>query len=170
VPALPDDWTSHPPGELYGLSDVLAVRLMRRLLALGVEREAVARFGEEFLVHEGLPWSVRSIAAQDPPWWCLVPATVELWDLRDPDTDDAAAADEGGLRYEGAGIIDAIIERHHREDDDLCRDDDGVYWRGEGGLLVVWLPITRDAVELLERADLWRRQRRILVKHRPPWM
>ena len=168
VPALPEEWTSHPPGELYGLSDVLAVRLIRRLLELGVEREAVARFGEEFLVYEGLPWSVRSIAATDPPWWCMVPATVELWDLRDPEADDA---DEGGLRYQDAGIIEAIVERHREDDNDLCRDDNGVYWRdADGSMFVVWLPITRDAIELASKADHWQRQRRIPPNRWPPCM
>jgi hypothetical protein len=168
VPALSEEWTGHPPGELYGLSDVLAVRLMRRLLALGVEREAVARFGEEFLVYEGVPWSVRSIAAVDPAWWCLVPATVELWDLRDPDTDDA---DEGGLCYQDAVMLDAIVERHGEDDDDLCRDDDGVYWRDDdGSMFVVWLPITRYAIGLTSKADQWRRQRRVPPNRWPPWM
>jgi hypothetical protein len=34
----------------------------------------------------------------------------------------------------------------------------------------VWLPISRYASDLLEKADQWRRRRRVPLKRWPPWM
>src|SRR5262249_6556913 len=113
------------------------------------------------------PFLARAWAVPDPELWCMVPATVELWDLEPPDGYEED--DDGGLRYFTAEELERSLECDHYEG--ISRDDDGIYWRDDdGNLIVVWLPITRHAVELASKADHWRRQRRIPLKRWPPWM
>jgi hypothetical protein len=170
VPALPEEATGHPAGELYALADVVTLRLMRFLLAVGAEREAVARFGEVFLIdcEYGLPFFARDWARVDPELWCMVPATVELWDLEPPDGYTDEDDDGCPLRFFTAARLEETLEQHP---EGISRGDDGVSWRDEDGtLLVVWFPMTRHVIELATKADHWRRQRRIPVKHWPVWM
>ena len=47
-----EEWTGHPQGELFSLADVVTLRVMRTLLEAGVDREIVARVGEELPASE----------------------------------------------------------------------------------------------------------------------
>jgi hypothetical protein len=168
VPALPEEATGHPSGELYALADVLTLRIMRLLLNSGAEREAVARFGEVFLIdpESESPFFARDWAVAEP-LWCMVPATVELWKLESP---DGYEADDDGcpLRFFTMEMLEQSLARDR---EGISRDDDGVYWRDDdGALLVVWSPFTSLVIELASNADHWRRQRRIALKHWPAWM
>jgi hypothetical protein len=170
VPALPGEATGHPARELYALADVVTLRLMRFLLSVGAEREVVARFGEVFLVdsESGSPYFARDWVRADTEVWCLVPATLELWDLERPDGSDRKDSEGCPLRFFTTEMLDQSIED---DSEGISRDDDGVYWRDEdGSLLMVWLPMTRQVIELADKADHWRRQRRVPLKDWPAWM
>jgi hypothetical protein len=170
VPALPAVATGHAADELYALADVVTLRLMRFLLSVGAEREVVARFGEVFLVdsESGSPYFARDWVRADTELWCLVPATLELWDLEPPDGSDRKDGEGCRLRFFTTEMLEQSLEE---DSEGISRDDDGVYWRDEdGSLLMVWLPMTRQVTGLASKADHWRRQRRIPMHRWPAWM
>jgi hypothetical protein len=170
VPALPEEATGHPGGELYALADVVTLGLMRFLLGVGAEREVVARFGEVFLVDSeyGMPYFARDWVRDTSELWCMVPATRELWELEPPPGYEGGDDHGCRLRFFTIEMLEQAIEE---DGEGISRDDDGVYWRDEdGSLLMVWFPMTRHVIELASKADHWRRRRRIPMNRWPAWM
>ena len=168
VPALPEEVTGHPQGELYSLGDVVALRVMRMLLAYGVEREVVARAGEEvpgfdeeactFVGFRGM------VAAGSGPLWCMVPMSVELLEP----IDDETGEDDGTLlRFFDTDSVDQIVASDETK---RWRDGMVVWCTPEHGDVALWFGFGEVAGEVIAKADQWRRQRRILLKQWPPWM
>jgi hypothetical protein len=173
VPALPEGVTGHPQGELYSLGDVVALRVMRMLLALGVEREVVARAGEELpgWFDEDDSWSffrLRGVASAQGSWrrvWCMVPMRVELFE---PVDDGLESVDDGTLlRFFDADALEQLVAS-----DEMMqrRGDLVVWWTPEHGDVALWFRLADVASEVIAKADQWRRQRRIPHKRWPPWM
>jgi hypothetical protein len=175
VPALPEGVTGHPQGELYSLGDVVALHVMRMLLALGVEREVVARVGEELpgWFDEDDSWSfvrLRGVASAQGSWrrvWCMVPMRVELFE---PVADDGLESDEDDatlLRFFDADSVEQLVA----SDETMRMRDDLVVWcTPEHGDVALWFGLGDVAGEVIAKADQWRRQRRILLERWPPWM
>jgi hypothetical protein len=166
VPWLPCEHGGHVHGELYGLSDVLTLRVMRTLLDAGAERKVVAWVGETLPASEDdgewfqLP--VRWFATKDPPAWFMVALVAEILELRPPDglthlRDELKFHDEDFVRSK-----ERVDETEHNGVVRGSLDGEDAPW--------VWLPISHYASELVEKADQWRRQRRIPLKRWPEWM
>ena len=153
VPALPADLTNHSPGELYSLGDGVTVEIMRLLLDAGVDRQVVARVGEE-LPAWGDEWvlSIRKLGASEPPWWCAVPLDLDELERRS----EPRYFDEPRIRK--TFVEFGIAER------------DGLLWAPEVEPLIVFVPVSKFAAQMAAAADEWRRQRRIPPKDWPPWM
>ena len=174
VPALPEEVTGHPQGELYSLGDVVALRVMRMLLALGVEREVVARVGEELpgWFDEDDAWSfvrLRGVASAQGSWrrvWCMVPMGVEL--LEPVDDERERGEDDGTLlRFFDADAVEQLVA----SDETMRRRGDLVVWcTPEHGDVALWFGLGDVAGEVIAKADQWRRQRRIPLERWPPWM
>jgi MerR HTH family regulatory protein len=154
VPALPGIATGHPDGVLYSLGDVVALRMMRRLLDAGADREVVARVGEEARFWDGEHyWALREVAVAEPPWWYLAPMYREL--LPDGELTPIWLADQ----------LDARL----RDEPEVHRES-GLVWLGRDPPCAVWLPFSELCGEMCGRADSWRRRRRISPKQWPGWM
>jgi hypothetical protein len=155
VPALSPEWTGHAERELYGLGDVVTVHVMRRLIAVGVDRGIVARVGEE-LPESSDGWMFRRLAAAEPAWWCLV-VTNPGW---------ATERDEIiSLWPEDQLNAELLAEYETSEQDEL------IWLSGAGeSPFAVAVPISKYSAVYVAKADAWRRQRRIAEKHWPPWM
>jgi hypothetical protein len=174
VPALPAEVTGHPQGELYSLGDVVALRVMRMLISCGVEREVVARVGEELpgWFDEDDSWSfvrLRGVASAQGSWrhlWCMVPMSVAL--LEPVDDGFESVEDDGTLlRFFDADAVEQLVAS-----DETIRMRDGivVWCTPEHGDVALWFGLGDVAGEVIARADRWRRQRRIPPKRWPPWM
>jgi hypothetical protein len=172
VPALPEEVTGHPQGELYSLGDVVALRVMRMLLTCGVEREVVARAGEElpgWFDGDG-SWGffgLRGVASAEESWrplWCMVPMSVELLEP----VDGLESGEDGTLlRFFDTDSVEQLVA----SDETMRRRDGMVVWcTPEHGDVALWFGLGDVAGEVIAKADQWRRQRRIPLKQWPPWM
>ena len=158
---------------MYSLGDVVALRVMRMLLACGVEREVVARVGEElpgwFDEDDGGSFvRLRGIASAEEAWrplWCMVPMSVELLE---PVDDGEGGEDDGTLlRFFDADSVEHMVA----SDETMRRRDGMVVWSTpEHGDVALWFRLADVASEVIAKADQWRRQRRIPHKRWPPWM
>lgn len=154
VPALPGEVTGHPDGELYSLGDVVALRVMRRLLNAGADREVAARVGEDAPCWDDEHYiALREVAVAEPAWWYFAPLYREL--LPDGELTPIWMADR--------------LEARLREEPEVRRSD-GLVWIGPEPPCAVWLPFSEICTEVAARADAWRRQRRIPLKRWPIWL
>jgi hypothetical protein len=164
VPGLPSGKLGYPDGELYSFGDVVALRVMRRLLGAGVDREVVAAVGEDVPGwNEDSFWSLRGLfVGGEEPWWLGVPFSAEvLSGFRD---------EEGAPEfrcYETSWLTQQL-----ESDDEFAREGELVVWTSSssGSGLMVWLPYSEVIAELATDADGFRRRRRIKERDWPPWM
>lgn len=154
VPALPGSVTGHPEGELYSLGDVVTLRVMRILLDAGADREVAARVGEDAPCWEGEQYiPLRQIAVCEPAWWYFAPLYRDL--LPDGELTPIWMGDRVDARLAGEPDV---------------RRSDGLVWLGPKPRCAVWIPFSEICAEIAGKADAWRRQRRVALKHWPGWM
>jgi hypothetical protein len=136
------------------------------LLDAGAERKVVAWVGETLPASEDdgewIQLPVRWFATKDPPAWFMVPLVAEILELRPPDgltqlRDELKFHDEDFVRSK-----ERVDETEHNGMVRGSLDGEDAPW--------VWLPISKIAAEIAEKANQWRRQRRIPLKRWPPWM
>jgi hypothetical protein len=150
------------PGGLYALGDVVGLRFFRDLLGLKVDRALAARLARVVQVispgPEGEFWAYRDIARRDPPWWWFFPAVKDLADEM-PEGELFRFWDESMLAKRGL-----------LGDDQRPATDALPYGDSEGDPVAYWYPVGAVLVEIIGKADSWRRRHRVSVRDWPPWM
>jgi hypothetical protein len=83
-----------------------------------------------------------------------------------PDIFENFGGEDFELRVYFQGFIDEWLASEQLE------LHDGLAWHSGDGVsrAMVWFPVTEIAAELVERADQWRRQHRVLPRNWPAWM
>lgn len=161
VSAFPlDADEGHQPRELYALGDVVGLRFFRDLLGLNVDRSLVARLARTVQVISPGPkgdfWAYREIARKDPPWWWFFPAVEDV--ARElPEGKLLCFWDESMLAERGLLTND---QRPATDPIPYPEADPAAYWYPAGAVLV----------EIISKADSWRRRHRVSVRDWPPWM
>jgi hypothetical protein len=151
VASLPAPEWGFEQGELYGFNDLLALKMMRLLFRLRVERPLVIRFGEEFPGYQN-PEGAIAFREWPPGYWIGVIGAAELLE---PDA-------ESVFRYYEDGVLGASLT----DTDDGCRvlKCDGM------PPAFAFLPFSSICAETADAVDRWRRTRRIPATVWPPWL
>jgi len=171
VPLCPVGDSGHEQGSIYHLADLVALRVLADLRALGVTRDVAARVCEGVPLHpdatdddDYMPY--RQVAMLDPPWWYLLPVH---WDLIDRHMRELPDIELIGVVPEDR--VDAWVSAFDPGDVYVLHREEGFKRLSQADLpLIVLYPITALAAELAARADAWRRQRRIRQKDWMPWL
>jgi hypothetical protein len=144
---------------LYAFGDVVALRFLRDLLNLGVDLALAARAAREAQVlspgADGEGFDYRRIAVLDPAWWWFLPIVEELAQ-KEPDGELLRVWDQSMLAKRG-------LLRDQPPATVPIADD-------EADPLAYWYPISAVAIEIVGKADSWRRRHRVSIRDWPPWM
>lgn len=155
VPALWSERFGYDVGELYGLSDVVTVKVLRLLLDVGVDREVVTSVGEHLPVVEvGTLLNCREVATMNQ--WAVAPKGWYGLDMLDVKSVRFFSGD-AWVAFRSTWEIDAVGERVSM-------------LGGDGQVFAVGVALSQVAAEIVSKADAWRRQRRIKLEYWPPWM
>ena len=151
VASLPGPEWGFEQGELYGFNDLLALKMMRILFRLKVERTMVIRFGEEFPGYQD-PDGFISCREWPPGYWIGVIGAAELLP---PDAESVFRCYEDDML--GTGLT---------ETEESCRVLDCQPMPPA----LAFLPLSAMCTDMAESVDRWRRTRRIPERVWPPWL